>query len=168
MGYVLTGTFEFGGESYALTSRVDGVVEYLKRNIADMTPILAEAADRVILPQLGLNYGRAGIKTRRSILKNAITKRGARGNILEIRPDSITAGINYGVLPWAQSVLEGRRAVYPIRAKVLRWWDDAGKPIFRKSAGPAGPHPVYYVTQAMLDETAAFITKRLLEGAHAT
>jgi len=157
MAYTISG----GGFS----STLDGIADYLDNQISDLRPILLATAKNVILPELARQYYRAGIKIKSGDLFDAITKANAPGNIIEVTDNSITVGVDTGQITYASYVLNGRREVLPIRAKVLRWYDDGGRPIFRRRAGPAKPRPVYYTTQGMLDAAADYITKQILAGA---
>ena len=43
--------------------------------------------------------------------------------------------------PYPLSIEHGRGPVYPVKAKLLRWWDKNGDVVFAKSAGPAKARP---------------------------
>ena len=43
--------------------------------------------------------------------------------------------------PYPLAIEHGRGPVYPINAKVLRWWDKGGNIVFARSAGPAKARP---------------------------
>ena len=121
-------------------------LQRMLNNLARLDQFMDELGDEVVLPILAEHYQAAGIKTHTGDLLAAITKRGAKGNIFQKIQGRLVVGVDYNALPYARWVIEGRGYVFPVRAKMLRWFDEqTGKPIFAKFARPAPKHPIYYL-----------------------
>lgn len=116
--------------------------------------IVRRIIDEVVLPAFERNWASSGLKSHSGILKAALTKPGAKGNLIVVRGAHGEAGIDDGVLPWATYALQGRGPVKPVKAKALSWVDDGGTRIFRKSVGPAPPREVVYLTSDDLQRAA--------------
>ena len=81
------------------------------------------------------------------IQMNGTIKTGMMLNSTEITEDGMgtvhvgnTASSVDG-FPYPLAIETGRGPVYPINAKVLRWFDDGGNPVFARSVGPAKARP---------------------------
>lgn len=48
---------------------------------------------------------------------------------------------SYDGFPYPLAIETGRRTVYPINAKMLRWWGSNGEIIFAKKSSATTPHP---------------------------
>lgn len=156
------------------TSPLAAFSQEMAEELKDLSPFLKEVAEEIILPAFGRHYDQSGIKSHSQVygpggnlLKTAVTKAQSFGNVLEIRPRGLTAGVSYEALPYAKWVFEGRGAVLAKKAKALRFYDDSGKPIFVKRVGPAPPHPVIFLTEGEFTQIADRLTQKLVEmGAH--
>ncbi len=140
---------------------LDEVIRESRARLDDLQPVLNRIADEVVMPALARNYVKSGVKTHTGLLKTALMSRNARGNICEIRGNQITFGVDYGALPYARYVIEGRGPVRARRAKALRFFDAYGQPIFRKSVGPAPPHDLVYLTPEDQAHAARIVTEML-------
>jgi len=107
--------------------------------------ILDRVAESTIFPLLGKRYDSFGLKSRSGELRRAIVQKGAKGNLFYKNPNglSLTVGVSLFAIPYAKYILNGRRAVYPVRKKVLRWYDTSGNPVFSKRSKAVPPHPIY-------------------------
>lgn len=123
----------------------------MKRRIENLQQIIERIADENVLPALGRNYNASGLKTHTGVLKQAITKRGAQGNVVKIDGNHLTVGVDYQTIPYARWALEGRGPVYAKNKRFLRF-EINGKVIFAKRVGPAPAHDVYYLTGSDLAE----------------
>jgi hypothetical protein len=119
-------------------------------NLRNLDKIMDELTDEVVLPILGEHFATSGIQSHSEVMKNAVTKRGAAGNIIQKSPGHLMVGVDVAQFPYFKWVLEGRGPVLPVNGKVLRWYDASGKAVFSKRAGPAPAHPVYYLTMSDL------------------
>lgn len=116
-------------------------------NIARIDSFMDALGDEVVLPILEEHYKNSGLHVRSGDLLAAITKRGAKGNIFQKMRGQLGLGVDYGQLPYAKWVIEGRGFVYPVRASALRWIDpNTGNPIFAKFARPVPAHPIFVFT----------------------
>ena len=160
-------SFTISIQANAWTEQVDEIL----KSIEHVDAILDELGEDVVLPILARHYDASGIKQggiyggrHVGILKPAITKRGSFGNIFEKLPGMLTVGVSYEAIPYARWVIEGRGPVRPKRKKVLHWIDpDTGKDVFRKSVGPAPPHPIYWLSAQELKEVSEALTRLVLE-----
>ena len=144
------------------------IPESLEMQFADLSEILREVAEEVILPAFGKHYDASGLKTHSRVLKQALTEEGAKGNILTVGANQLSVGISYEQVPYAEAALEGRKAFSATKKKALRFYDSNGKAIFVKSVKASPPHPVVFLTQNEFDQIAVGVTQRLLErGAQA-
>lgn len=139
------------------------ITESMEAQLSDLSGILREVAEQVILPVFGKHYDASGLKTHGGLLKQALTQAGATGNILEIAGNKLTVGVSYEAVPYAKYALEGRGAIRAKPGKSLRFYDDAGKPVFAKSVRASGPRPVVFLTQDEFDQIAVGVTQRLIE-----
>jgi len=120
-------------------------------NVARIDTYLEQVGEEVLLQILAEHFQHSGIKSRTGDLLAAITERGAKGNVFQKSPGGLRVGVDYGTMPRAKYVIEGRRAVVPVNKKVLRWIDpETGKPVFSKYSRPVPPHPIYYLTSSDL------------------
>lgn len=132
-----------------------------KQTLINVGPVLNEIADQVIMPAMARNYASSGIRTHNGRLRQALTVRNARGNVCDIQGNRITFGVDYGAVPYARYVIEGRGPVRVKRAKALRFYDPYGRVIFRKRVGPAPPHDVVYLRPDDLQRARDVVTKSL-------
>jgi len=147
-------------------------MDKLLARIERMDDLMDRLADEVVLPILEQHYASSGIKhggiyggRHAGLLKPAVTKRGAFGNVIYKSAHSLTVGVSYQAIPYARWVIEGRGPVRPVRAKMLHWIDpDTGKDVFRKCVGPAPPHPLYYVTPAELHKIELALNAMIIGG----
>ncbi len=161
-------SYTIGIQEAAWLGQADRILERIER----VDSLLDQLADEAVLPILERHYDASGIKAggvyqgnNQGLLKRSITKRGAYGNVIEKSPGRLTVGVSYEQVPYARWVIEGRGPVYPKRAKVLRWIDQAtGKVIFAKRSGPAPPHPIYFLTPSELGEIETALTRLLVTG----
>ena len=155
MGFlILTG----GDQSTPLVSFADDI----KHALADLTPLLREAAEQVIQPIFGRNYDRSGLRSGNGVLKQALTKTGSRGNFLRVTGNSITAGVDYSGLPYARFVIEGRGEVLPKSKKAIRF-DINGKQVIVKHAKASPAHPLVYLGPEDFERLTSFLTSRLVQ-----
>lgn len=147
-------------QANAWTEQADEIL----KNIERVDGLLDQLADETVLPILAGHYDASGIHTRGGGLKDAITKRGAPGNVIQKSPGRLTVGVSYEQVPYARWVIEGRGPVRPKRARVLHWIDpDTGKDVFSKYSNPVPPHPIYVLSAADLKEVEAALTRLVLE-----
>jgi len=134
-------------------------------NVQHIDEILDQLADEIILPILAEHYDESGIKQgggRSGALKQAISKRGAAGNVIQKTPGHLIVGVDYAQIDYARWVIEGRGPVLPKEKKVLHWIDpDTGKDVFAKSAGPAPAHPIFFLTPSELDRVGVALSMKL-------
>jgi len=150
-------------QSTAWTDQIDAMM----RDIERVDDLLNQLADDAVFPILARNYDASGIKQggvfggrHVGLLKPAITKRGAFGNIVKVAGSTLTVGVSYQAVPYARWVIEGRGPVRAKNKKMLHWIDpDTGKDVFRKSVGPAPPHPVYFLSPGDLKEIEAHLAQ---------
>ena len=123
--------------------------------------ILSVAGDEVLerlntakneLENLGHEVAKSIGETQKSyqerfIQMNGTIRTGMMLNSTEITEDG-TGTVHVGNtassidgFPYPLAIEHGRGPVYPINAKVLRWFGDGGEPVFRRSAGPAKARP---------------------------
>lgn len=145
------------GLSSPITDIATGAIEKLQ----DLSKVLREVAQEYILPTFGQHYDTSGLRKGSGVLKSAVSKPGAKGNVLELRPTGLTAGVDYASLPYARYVFEGRGVVRAKNKKALRFLDSNGKPIFAKSVRAVAAHQVIYLTQGELDEVARRIEQKI-------
>jgi hypothetical protein len=131
--------------TYTLVVKPSGPMERIVERLQNLEPLLNELADDV-LQILARNWQSSGIQTHSGVMKSAVTKRGAKGNILSVSSSGVRVGIDYATLPYARFVIEGRGPVQAKRAKALHF-DINGKSVFAKSVKAAPPHRLYYLTQ---------------------
>lgn len=62
--------------------------------------------------------------------------------------------------PYPLAIETGRREVYPVNAKVLRWWDQSGEIVFSKHSKAVSPDP--YV-QHSIDNTSEDVEQLITE-----
>lgn len=126
----------------------------LRADLQNLETFLDHIADTVVYPALVRNYnnsglrGHGGVQKGRVSVRGALTTRGAPGNVLEIHAGHLMIGVDYGIAPAAKFALEGRRAFRARPGKVLRFWDQNGKPIFTKHVKASPAHEIYYLTDA--------------------
>lgn len=148
-------------------------IEAYKKRILRLREIIEEVAEEEILPLLSRNYDASGLKTHRGLVKQAISKRGAAGNIFKTEQvgDAIrfTAGVdkNTQVGLEAYWAVEGNAPsgsgdrIYPKHKKFL-FFNLDGKPIFAKSVKVAPAHPtVYSVSQGEEEAFRQSVYKRV-------
>jgi hypothetical protein len=141
-------------------------VEKIAERIQHIENLLDEIVDEDILPALARNYDRSGLKKQSGQLYQAITKRGAKGNVVMKRPGSVLVGIDLNAIPYAKWVIDGRGEVRPTRAKALHWIDPVtGKDVFAKRSRPTPPHDIYYLTPGDLEQIEKHILAKIAEGA---
>lgn len=138
-------------------------IHALKRRAGNVRELLEIVVDEIVLPALERNYDASGLKTRTGVLKRGIRQRGALGNYVHMEGDTITVGVSYEQIPYARWALEGRGPVQAIRAKALRFYDENGKPVFRKRVGPAPPHQVYFLNPADIERAEQLLGARLVK-----
>lgn len=116
----------------------------MEQRLRNPEPALEAVADKVVMPALGRNYVKSGLRSCTGRLFDGITLRGATGNYVRVTGAAVTVGVDYARLPYARWALEGRGVVRPRRAKVLRWVDCfTGKVIFAMKSKATPPHAVY-------------------------
>lgn len=153
----------------------DGYAEPLVRmtdellaKLWNMQPIIEEAVDKVARPILASHYDKSGLKTTSGTLRKAAAVKGAKGNVTQVTQNGATIGVSYAAVPHARWAFEGRGRVVPVRAKVLRWYDESGKPVFSKHSRATKPHPVVFLTASELGEIGAYLATTLVKrGAEA-
>lgn len=142
-------------------------IEVIKQNLLHLTQVVEEVAADTILPMLERHYNASGLKVHSGVLKQAITKKGAKGNIFRISMAGntsvhLTLGVDTDAIDYHGVPLEGRRAVVPVKAKVLRWIGPNGKPIFSKYSKPVPPHPeIMMLSDGELKQVEEEISKRM-------
>lgn len=146
-----------------ITTTLAAFPQALEALLSDLSPILAEVAEEIILPAFGRNYDRSGLKKRTGVLRTAVTTAGAKGNFLEIRATGLTVGVDAQALGGEIYALRGRGPVVARKGKSLRFFDDNGKAIFAKRVKAAPPHNVIYLTESDYEKVAELVTKRLVE-----
>lgn len=149
---------EGGGQAEPLAAFADVLLDRLQ----DLSGLLKEVAEEILQPALGRHYDASGLKTRSGVMKTAVTKTGARGNILEVRPTGLTLGIDYGALPYARFAIEGRGPVTPKNKKALHWVDAQGRDVFARRVKASGPHDIYFLTEAEFAAVARALTEKLI------
>lgn len=149
---------EGGGQAEPLAAFADAMLERLQ----DLSELLKEVAEEVLAPALGRHYEASGLKTRSGVMKTAVTKTGARGNILEVRPTGLTLGIDYNALPYARFAIEGRGPVAARNKRALHWKDESSKDVFATRVRASGPHDIYYLTEAEFTAVARALAEKLI------
>src|SRR5579883_77559 len=96
-------TLSGGDQTTALAAFADD----LKHELQDLSPLLKQVAEDVIQPSFGRNYDRSGLRAGNGVLKQALTKTGARGNYLQISAQRLVAGVDYSAVPYFRYVIEG-------------------------------------------------------------
>ena len=146
----------------------EGYTEKMLERIQNIEPLMDRLVDSDVLAILEENYAASGIKwhTQQRVstgtLKAGVTKRGAKGNYIIPSKQGARVGVSYDAIPYARFVIEGRGPLRAKRAKALHFWLD-GKEFFRKSVGPAPPHPIYYLTEVDLDRLGAKLSEMIGE-----
>ena len=144
------------------SSPFGAITDNLNSQIDDVSEILREVADSTLLPILGKHYDASGLKSHSGLLKQALTKQGARGNILNIADNKMSAGIDYDQIPGSKQAIEGRGAIKAKKGHSLRFYDDNGKPIFAKSVKSAPAHPVIFLSDAELETVKNAVTEKII------
>lgn len=139
-----------------------GYAQDIADQFHDLSDLLAEVGERILLPAFARNYTRSGLKSRSSALFKSVSARGAKGNIFEVCATGITVGMDDGAIPYAKWAFDGRGPVRAKNAKALRFDPGNGKPIFRKSVGPSQPHAVIYLTDEDYEAFADAVTAGLI------
>lgn len=147
-----------------MSDELEGNLERQKAVLRDVGTVLNRIADEVVMPALARNYVKSGIRTRTGRLKTALMSRNAAGNVCRVSGATLEFGVDYGALPYARYVIEGRGPVRARRAKALRFYDAYGKVVFRKSVGPAPSHDLVYLTEADLTHAQQVVDRMLGEG----
>lgn len=116
--------------------------EQIRVNLKTPSELLEEIGETVILPMLESRYDRSGLTKRTGLMKTAVSKRGAPGNVFVVDGSRLTVGIDYGVVPWARYQLEGSMA-HPIRPKkpnglLVFFWKKLGKMVFLRKVNHPG------------------------------
>jgi hypothetical protein len=132
----------------------EGDLEEFEAAVAHLPEILDRVIDKVVLPILRAHYDASGIKTHSAILKDAITKRGAKGNLITHHGMGVTVGVDYAQAPYAQWVIEGRKRVVAKPRHALAFRID-GKLVIVKSVRAAPPHDIYSLTSSELESVQA-------------
>jgi hypothetical protein len=146
-----------GDRAEPLAAFADTMLERLQ----DLSPLLKEVAEEILQPALGRHYEASGLKERSGVMKTAVTQTGARGHLLEVRPNGLTIGIDYNALPYAKYAIEGRGPVVPKTRKALHWKDESGHDVFATRVRASGPHDIYYLTEAEFSQVARALTEKL-------
>jgi len=120
-------------------------IAQLKTEVANLDAFLDHVADTIIYPALARNYDQSGLKVHRGVVKAAVSKRGAKGNVIEIRNGHLTISVDTAAVPEAEWAINGRPGFQAKRGKTLRFFDDNGKPIFAKRVKAARPHEVFHL-----------------------
>jgi hypothetical protein len=147
---------------FGFSSTIAAIPEGIKASLNDLSPLLKEIAEEVIQPAFARNYDRSGLKVRSGTLKTAVSKTGARGNLLEIRPHSLSAGVDYNTLPYARYAIEGRGPVVPRNKKALFFYDQNGKPVLVKRVKAVPPHDIFYLTEADFERIGVLLAEKLV------
>lgn len=142
-------------------------LDKLLSDIGRVDELLNQVADDAVFHILARHYDASGIKQggvfggrHYNLLKLAITKRGAYGNITKIEGIRLTVGVSYEQIYYARWALEGRGPVRAKPGKFLRWINpDTGKIMFAKSVGSAPAHPIYFLDAGELREIGSKLTQ---------
>ena len=139
-------------------------LEAQKERAQDVRTILIRLAEDVFLPLLARRYDASGLHSRSGLMRRAISQRGARGNIFEIHGNTVTLGIDYAVVPYAQPLLEGAAAysIVPRSKRALRFMI-GDRTIFSKRVRHPGfkPRDIYQIDAASLEEAAKIVQETL-------
>jgi hypothetical protein len=87
----------------AWTAQIDAILA----NIEDAANLYDELVDNAVFPILARHYDSSGLKVRSGVLKAAISKRGAFGNVFQKSPSRIVVGVSYTDISYAQAQIEG-------------------------------------------------------------
>lgn len=146
-----------GGGISAIPQKITNYLEEIEK-------IAQEIGETVILPVIfQKHYDSSGLKSHTGILKAALTKPGATGNVLTVAGGKITAGIDYSAVPGSKEALEGRGAIKAKTGHSLRFYDENGKPIFVKSVRAAPAHPVIYLTSGETAEIGEAASAKIVD-----
>ena len=121
-------------------------------------PVLERLGQQVILPVFYRHYMQSGLRQRSRRLMTAVAQRGAPGNYFRVTNTSLEVGVVYEEFPYFKWALEGRGPVRAKPGKMLRFFNDYGKPIFRKQVGPAPARPVIFLTPGEITECEGWIS----------
>lgn len=135
-------------------------IEDYKQRLMRLASIAEDVAEEMILPLLERNYDASGLKTHSGMVKRAISKRGAPGNIL--KTEITSGGVRVTVGADAENIKEIRYALFgnapkgggvirPVHAKALHF-DLNGKPVFVKHVRPAPAHDTIYALSSSEEE----------------
>lgn len=136
----------------------------MRQAVTNVAPVLERIGQEVVLPAYGRNYASSGLRKRTGLLVTALTKRGARGSIFEVRGNELTTGVDVQAIPYAKWAIGGRGPVVAKRAKALRFYDRSGKVIFRKRVGPAPARPVVFLLPSDLVRANLIVAEMIGEG----
>lgn len=143
-----------------LTTRVS-----VKINTTELDNAISSIKNDSILSQLGISEELETVKTKLNDIKQpfakAVAKRlqsnqeniisskhyitGMMANSVDITSDGDeylvgNTAMSYDGFPYPLAIEKGRRAVYPVDAKVLRWFD-GGSPVFSKRSSAVDADP---------------------------
>lgn len=138
-------------------------IDSLLGKIEHIDALLDALVDSDVLPVLAAHYDQSGVKKRSGAAHDAITKRGAEGNIIEHHAGSIRVSSDDSVVPEIRWIIEGRGEVRPKFKKALHWQDEEGRDIFAKRSSPTPPHDIYYLDEADLAKIEADLSDMLLQ-----
>lgn len=129
-----------------------GPVETVKENLKHGEAVLTQVGEQVILPMLEARYDATGLQKRTGMMKTAVSKRGAPGNVFEVSDSKLTVGIDYNAVPWAKYQLEGSLA-HEIRPRkpgglLVFFWKKLGKVVYlRRVSHPGTKARLIYVLE---------------------
>lgn len=141
---------------------IEGRIDDILQRIKQVDRLLDELVDADILPILGRHYDQSGIHTHGGALKRALTQRGAQGNQITKMAGRLQVGIDYNALPEARWVIEGRNAVTAKPGHALRFFDEAGKPVFAKHVKAVPAHPLFFLTPDELAQVEADLQAKIM------
>jgi len=130
--------------------------------IEHIDALLDRLVDADVLPVLAEHYDKSGVKKRSGAAYDAITKRGAQGNIIEHHAGSIRVSSDDSVVPEIKWIIEGRPEVRPKFKKALHWQDEEGRDVFAKHSKATPEHDIYYLDEADLEKIEADLSDLLL------
>jgi len=137
-------------DNNAWTDQIDEII----RQMENAVQVITQTVDSDLMPILERNYNASGIKTHRGVVKRAITKRNAPGNLFKIesgKPGEVrlTVGIDTTTQEGKEAyyAIEGNDPgsgyIYPKTAKALHFTAN-GKQVIVKRVRAAPSHDTIY------------------------
>lgn len=119
----------------------------LKDRVDDKEGLLSYVVDQAVMPALKRNWGNTNIKSHDGVAAKAVYERGAKGNVVEIHGGSAIVTFNHKIVPHLDYLIDGRPAVFPVKARVLVFNKQYGTNLlYRRSSKATNEKDIYYLT----------------------